>query len=70
MTPRRFDVVMPPDMAQDMQDLEYSTGLSRGAVFQRALALYKLAIKTRSAGGYVLTSDADGTLRNVTGLGI
>jgi hypothetical protein len=55
MTPTRFDVIMPPDMAQDMQDLEQTTGLSRGAVFQRALALYKLAIKTRS---------------NVTGLGI
>ena len=54
-TPRRFDVIMPPDMAQDMQDLEQKTGLYRGAVFQRALALYKLAIKTRS---------------NVTGLGI
>jgi hypothetical protein len=51
MTPTRFDVIMPPDMAQDMQDLEQTTGLSRGAISQRALALYKLAIKTRSAGG-------------------
>jgi hypothetical protein len=70
MIPTRFDVIMPIDMAQDMQDLEQTTGLSRCAIFQRAMSLYKVAIETRSAGGNVLTRDADGTLRDVIGLGI
>jgi hypothetical protein len=66
----QFTFVLPREMDQDLKDLESSTGLPRGAVFQRALSIYKLAIETRSTEGHVLTCDADGTLRNVTGLGI
>jgi hypothetical protein len=68
MIPTRFDVIMPPDMAQDMQDLEASTGLSRGEIFRRALALYKIAKKTASSGGNVILRDFDGTLRLVKGI--
>jgi hypothetical protein len=68
MPPTRFDVIMPPDMAQDMQDLEQTTGLSRGEIFSRALALYKIAKKTVSTGGNVILRDFDGTLRLVKGI--
>ena len=68
MPPTRFDVIMPPDMAQDMQDLVPSTGLSRGEIFRRALALYKIAKKTVSTGGNVILRDFDGTLRLVKGI--
>jgi metal-responsive CopG/Arc/MetJ family transcriptional regulator len=67
---RRFDVIMPPDLAQDMQNLVDETGHSRGEIFRRAMALYKKAIETRSAGGNVIFRDGDGTLRDVVGLGV
>lgn len=47
----RFNVIMPPDLAQDMQDLVEQTGHSRGEIFRRAMALYKKAIDTRRQGG-------------------
>jgi hypothetical protein len=68
MPPTRFDVIMPSDMAQDMQDLEQTTGLSRGEIFRRAMALYKIAKKTVSTGGNVILRDFDGTLRLVKGI--
>ena len=70
MIPTRFNVILPLDMAQDMQDLVDETGHSRGEIFRRAMTLYKKAIETRSAGGNVILRDADGTLRDVVGLGI
>jgi hypothetical protein len=68
MPPTRFDVIMPPDMAQDMQDLYQTTGLSRGEIFRLALALYKIAKETVSTGGNVILRDFDGTLRLVKGI--
>jgi hypothetical protein len=65
---RRFDVLMPLDLAQDMQDLEQTTGLSRGEIFRRAMALYKRAKETQSARGNVILRDSDGTLREVVGI--
>ena len=70
MIPTRFNVILPLDMAQDMQDLVDETGHSRGEIFRRAMTLYKKAIETRSAGGNVILRDGDGTLRDVVGLGI
>jgi metal-responsive CopG/Arc/MetJ family transcriptional regulator len=70
MIPTRFNVILPLDMAQDMQDLVDETGHSRGEIFRRAMTLYKKAIETRSAGGNVILRDEDGTLRDVVGLGI
>jgi hypothetical protein len=46
----RFDVIMPLDLAQDMQDLVEQTGHPRGEIFRRAMALYKKAIDTRRQG--------------------
>jgi metal-responsive CopG/Arc/MetJ family transcriptional regulator len=65
--PVRFDVRMPPDLAQDMQDLEQQTGLSRGEIFRRAMALYKRAKETQQERGNVILRDSDGTLREVVG---
>ena len=66
--PVRFDVRMPLDLAQDMQHLEQTTGLSRGEIFRRAMALYKRAKETQSARGNVILRDSDGTLREVVGI--
>ena len=63
----RFDVRMPDDLAQDMQDLEQKTGLSRGEIFRRAIALYKRAKETQQKQGNVLLRDSDGELREVVG---
>jgi hypothetical protein len=65
----RFDVTMPLGLAQDMQDLMQTTGLSRGEIFRRSMALYKKAIETRKGGGNVILRYSDGTLREVVGLG-
>ena len=64
----RFDVLMPPYLAQDMQDLEQQTGLSRGEIFRRAMALYKRAKEATSTGGNVILRDSDGTLLEVIGI--
>jgi hypothetical protein len=61
---------MPPDLAQDMQNLVDGTGHSRGEIFRRAMALYKKAIDTHQQGGNVILRDSDGTLSDVVGLGI
>ena len=63
----RFDVRMPDDLAQDMQDLEQKTGLSRGEIFRRAMALYKRAKETQQKQGNVLLMGSDGELREVIG---
>ncbi|GCE65737.1 CopG family transcriptional regulator [cyanobiont of Ornithocercus magnificus] len=65
---RRFDVHMPPNIAQDMQDLEYETGLSRGEIFRRAMALYKNAKQTQLARGNVIFRYLDGEIREVIGI--
>ena len=65
--PVRFDVRMPRDLAQDMQDLEQTTGLSRGEIFRRAMALYKRAKETQQERGNVLFRDLNGDLREVVG---
>jgi len=63
----RFDVRMPDDLAQDMQDLEQKTGLSRGEIFRRAMALYKRAKETQQKQGNVLLRESNGELREVIG---
>lgn len=65
--PMRFDVRMTLDLAQVMQDLEQTTGLSRGEIFRRAMALYKRAKEIQSARGNVILRDSDGTLRELVG---
>jgi metal-responsive CopG/Arc/MetJ family transcriptional regulator len=63
----RFDVRMPPDLAQDMKDIEEDTGLSRGEIFRRAITLYKRMKKTQMEGGNVILLEADGTLIKLVG---
>lgn len=63
----RFDVLMPDDLAQDMQDLEQKTGLSRGEIFRRAMALYKRAKETQQKQGNVILRESDGELCEVIG---
>ena len=65
--PVRFDVRMPPDLAQDMQNLEQTTGLSRGEIFRRAMALYKRAKENQQEQGNVLLRTSGGELREVVG---
>jgi metal-responsive CopG/Arc/MetJ family transcriptional regulator len=65
--PVRFDIRMPPDLAQDMKEMEDETGLSRGEIFRRAIALYKRAKETQRESGRVLFRDPDGTLQEVIG---
>ena len=66
--PTRFAVRMPLDLAQDMQNLEQTTGLSRGEIFRRAMALYKLAKKNEMNGGNFILRRSDGVLREVVGI--
>lgn len=68
MPSTRFNVIMPFDMAQDMQDLVEGTGHSRGEIFRRAIALYKLAVKAKSTKGNIILRDSDGTLREIVGI--
>lgn len=68
MPSTRFNVIMPFDMAQDMQDLVEGTGHSRGEIFRRAIALYKLAVKAKSTKGNIILRDSDGTLREIVGV--
>jgi len=65
---KRLTLLLPPELAQDMQDLEQKTGLSRGEIFRRAMALYKRAKETQQKQGNVLLRGSDGELREVIGL--
>lgn len=65
--PQRFDVYMPVDLAEDMQEIEDSTGMSRAEIFRRAIALYKRAKQTEKEKGNVILRNSDGTLREVIG---
>jgi hypothetical protein len=59
---------MPPDLAQDMQDIEDDTGLSRAEIFRRAMALYKRAKQTQAGKGNVILREGDGTALEVVGI--
>lgn len=64
----RFDVYLPAELAQDMQDLKQQTGLLRNKIFRRAIALYRKALQTHLAKGNVILRDSNGTLHEVVGL--
>jgi hypothetical protein len=61
--PTRFAVIMSPDLAQDMKDIEDETGLSSCEIFRRAIALYKLSKQCQRDGGNVILREPDGTLK-------
>lgn len=64
---RRFDVMMPPELAQDMQDLVEKTGLPRTEIFRDAMALYKKAKEIQMSGGNIIMRQEDGTLKEIIG---
>jgi metal-responsive CopG/Arc/MetJ family transcriptional regulator len=60
-----FRVNMSEDLAEEMQEIEDSTGMSRAEIFRRAIALYKRAKQTEKGKGNVILRSSDGTLREV-----
>ncbi len=64
----RFDVRMPKELADQLDSISESTGLTRAEIFRRAVALYKEAKETERNNGKVLFKDAQGEMSHVVGL--
>lgn len=64
----RFDIRMSPELAEQLESISISAGLTRAEIFRRAVALYKRAKEVERNGGQVLLKDADGTMRELIGL--
>jgi predicted DNA-binding protein len=64
----RFDIRMSPELAEQLDSISTSTGLTRAEIFRRAVALYKRAKEVERSDGHVLLKDADGTTRELIGL--
>jgi metal-responsive CopG/Arc/MetJ family transcriptional regulator len=65
---QRFDVRMPKELADQLDSISNSTGLTRAEIFRRAVALYKEAKETTKKNGAVLLKDHDGSIRQIVGL--
>jgi hypothetical protein len=65
--PVRFDIMLPIDLAQDIQDIEDETGLSRCEIFRRAIVLFKRSKETQMSGGNVILREKNGTLKEIVG---
>jgi hypothetical protein len=63
--PLRF--IMSPELAEDMQEIEDITGMSRTEIFRRAIVLYKRAKQIEKDKGNILLRNSDGTLREIVG---
>jgi hypothetical protein len=63
-----FAVRMSYRLAADFEQLSLEHGLSRGEIFGRAIALYKLAKENEKKGGRLLLRHSDGSLREVVGI--
>ncbi len=66
--PTRFAVRMSYALAADFEELEQEHGLSRGEIFRRAIALYKLAKQNEINRGNFILRSSDGGLRVVVGI--
>jgi metal-responsive CopG/Arc/MetJ family transcriptional regulator len=64
----RFDVQMPEELADQLDSISDSTGLTRAEIFRRAVALYKDAKNIEKNKGKVLFKDAQGEMYHVVGL--
>ncbi len=64
----RFDVQMPEELADQLDSISDSTGLTRAEIFRRAVALYKDAKNIEKNNGKVLFKNAQGEMYHVVGL--
>ncbi len=55
-------------LAADFEELSLEHGLSRGEIFCRAIALYRLAKENEMKGGSFMLRRSDGSLREVVGI--
>lgn len=65
--PVRFDILLPQELADDMQAIEDETGFSRGEIFRRAFYLFKRLKETQLQGGNVILRQNDGSLIEIVG---
>lgn len=65
---RRFDIKMNNELAKDFNELSYETGVSRGEVFRRAIALYKRCTSAIQNGGTIFVQDKNGKMIELVGL--
>ena len=65
---REINLWMDLELASDFQELCDTTGHSRGAIFQKAINLYKVALENKHAGGNLIKRCPDGTLTEIVGL--
>jgi hypothetical protein len=65
---QRFDIHMPKELADQLDSISDSTGLTRPEIFRRAVALYKEAKNIEKNNGKVLFKDAQGETSHVVGL--
>lgn len=65
---QRFDIRMPKELADQLDSISDSTGLTRAEIFRRAVALYKEAKNIEKNNGKVLFKDAQGEMSRVVGL--
>jgi hypothetical protein len=66
--PTRFAVRMSYELAAEFEEIEREHGLSKGAIFARAIALYKLAKENEMNRGNFILRGPDGSLREVVGI--
>jgi metal-responsive CopG/Arc/MetJ family transcriptional regulator len=64
----RFDVQMPEELADQLDSISDSTGLTHAEIFRRAVALYKEAKNIEKNNGKVLFKNAQGEMYHVVGL--
>ena len=64
----RFDVQMPEELADQLDSISDSTGLTRAEIFRRAIALYEEAKNIEKNNGKVLFKNAQGEMYHVIGL--
>ena len=65
--PVGFSLLLPAELAQDMQDISDYTGLSYAEIFRRALAVYKRAKQCQMSGGKVLIRKERGSYLEIVG---
>jgi hypothetical protein len=65
--PVRLDLMLPAELAQDMQDIENYTGLSRAEIFRRAFYFFKRLKECQMSGGTVFLREGDASIKEIVG---